>query len=185
MRKMWFLCQFNFSQFHSEQFSGVPLWEETPTVNALFHAAVGLCVLTKAYARNPGGLKKMFLMYVCYFLAYIYIFQLNLSYLHSNQTIRKYELCKICELEPIIRGVISVLWFMSVGHDMVNFLFFHSEHNTCFSHHIWSWEHLKGYYLVIIIVISYCSVILCPTYCLSISIVGDLLILNKPETTLK
>lgn len=79
-------------------------WKEAPIVNALFHVAVRLFMLALAYvltyARNPGGLKKMFLMYVCsFFLASIYIF--NLYYLPTNQAIRKYELCKIYELEPV------------------------------------------------------------------------------------
>lgn len=63
MGKMRFLSQFNFSLFHSEHFSGVSV-AEAPVVNALFHvfhATVGLCLLAKTYARDPGGLRKMFL----------------------------------------------------------------------------------------------------------------------------
>lgn len=54
-------------------------------------------------------------MYVWLVLASVYILQLNLNYLHTNQTIRKYELCKIYELEPIIveRWDLSYLLFMS------------------------------------------------------------------------
>lgn len=117
--------RFSFSLFLSEHFSGASPWEEAPMLNALSHAAVRLFVLAKTYPRNPDRLRETVLhkkhTYM-FFIAYSYIWQLNLNYFHSdfkNQEL--WTLQNIGTWENNVSGMRSVMF---MDHVMVHFFTF-------------------------------------------------------------